>query len=198
MRALLIRILTVAIFATAPMTAIASPATDHIRDLADKAIATLADTNGNLAEREARLQPILADGFDMAHIARFAMGRYWKRATEDQQRQYVDAFSRYVVATYARRFGGYSGESLKIVTERELAPKDYSVVTRIERADNPPIDAEWRVRIEDGPAKVIDVVVEGVSMSVTQRAEFASVVRQNGVDGLISVLQARSGRLKAQ
>lgn len=198
MRALLIRTLTAAIFATTPLTAIASQATDHIRNLADQAISTLADTNGNLSERETKLSPILADGFDMAHIARFAMGRYWNKATEDQQRQYVAAFSQYVIATYARRFGGYSGEKLTILNERELGPKDYSVVTRIERADNPPIDAEWRVRIDDGPAKVIDVVVEGVSMSVTQRAEFASVVRQNGVDGLISVLQARSGRLKAQ
>lgn len=198
MRALLTRILMAALLACMPLAATAGPASDHIRELADKAIATLAETSGNLAEREDRLRPILADGFDMPHIARFAMGRYWNRATSEQQRQYVATFSDYVVATYARRFGGYSGEKLSVLSEKALGPKDYSVVTRIERADNPPIDAEWRVRIDGGPAQVIDVVVEGVSMSVTQRAEFASVVRQNGVDGLISVLQARSSRLKAQ
>ena len=198
MRALLIRTFAVAIVSLFPFAAMAGQASEHIRDLADQAISTLAETDGNLAERESRLRPILANGFDMPHIARFAMGRYWRRANAEQQRDYIAAFSDYVVATYARRFGGYSGETLSILSEKELGPKDYSVVTRIERADNPPIDAEWRVRIDDDAAKVIDVVVEGVSMSVTQRAEFASVVRQNGVDGLISVLQARSSRLKAQ
>lgn len=198
MRALAFRICLCLAMAAAPLTASAGPATDLIRELADKAIQTLAETDDNLAARERRLRPILADGFDMPQIAKFTLGRYWNRANEAQRQDYVAAFSQFVVATYARRFGGYSGETLEIISEREMGPKDVAVVTRIVRGANPPIEAEWRVRVDDGPAKVIDVVVEGVSMSVTQRADFSAVVRRNGIDGLIQVLQARAGRLGAQ
>lgn len=197
MRALAIHICLCLVLISGPATASAGQAADHIRHLADKAISTLADTKGNLAAREAKLRPILATGFDMDHIARFTLGRYWNRANDAQRRDYVAAFSDFIVATYARRFGGYSGETLEIVSEREMGPKDVIVGTRIQRASSPPIDAEWRVRVGDD-AKVIDVVVEGVSMSVTQRADFSSVVRRNGIDGLIQVLQARAGRLGAQ
>lgn len=198
MRTLAIRFFVCWIVAAAPVAAIAGPAADLIEKLAADAIATLAETEDNLAAREARLRPILAEGFDMEQIAKFTMGRYWNRASADQREDYVAAFSNYVVATYARRFGGYAGETLQIVSERKAGPKDVAVATRIVRGGNPPIDAEWRVRVDDGPAKVIDVVVEGVSMSVTQRADFAAVIRQNGIDGLIQVLQARAGRLGAQ
>lgn len=183
---------------TAPAAAAAGPAADLIEDMADRAIKVLAETEGDLAAREAKLREVLKQDFDMPLIARFAMGRYWRRASQDQRHSYTAAFSDYVVATYARRFGGYAGEKLEISSEREAGPNDVLVATEIVRdGGGPPIVAEWRVRVGD-PSRVIDVIVEGVSMSVTQRAEFAAVIRKNGIDGLIQVLQARAGRRGAQ
>jgi len=188
----------VLLLATAPAAANASPAGDLIARMADQAIQTLAETDGKLAERETKLRALLVQGFDMEYIGQFVMGRYWKRATDDQKLDYLKAFSNYVAATYARRFGGYAGEKLEISDERPAGPKETMVQTRIIRGQAPPILAEWRVRVDDKPARVVDVVIEGLSMSVSQREEFSSVIRQHGIDGLIHILQARAGRLGAQ
>ncbi len=198
MRAMANRCLMLLLLTCLPASVLAGPAAELVENMAEQAIGTLRSTEGDLASREARLRGILAQNFDMDAIAKNAMGRYWNRATEEQRRSYVAAFSSFVVATYTRRFGGYAGEELKIVSEREAGRGDVLVGTQIARAGGPPIEAEWRVNVDGGPAKVVDVLVENVSMAVTQRAEFASVIRRHGVDGLIQVLQARAGRAGAQ
>lgn len=193
----IIRATLLALALIAPMaTASAGPAADHISRMSAQAITALQTDGSSLATRERALRPVLRNGFDMPRIARFVAGRYWKRAAPEQQQNYVQAFSDYVLVTYARRLGGYAGEDLKILAEKPAGPKDMLVQTQIvSGGGGPPIDAEWRVRNE-GPAgpKVIDVSVEGVSMAVTQRQDFAAVIRRDGFDGLINVLRARAGR----
>ncbi len=192
------RLLFCLLIVAAPAAAHAGPASDFIKRLGAEAVETLTQTEGDLAAREARFRAILAESFDMQGIAQFAMGRYWSQASAEQKYDYVQAFTDYVLATYSRRLGGYSGETFSVTGEREVAEGEALVASEIVRGGAPPILAEWRVRLGgDGP-KVIDVAIEGVSMSVTQRAEFASVIRQQGINGLIAVLEARGGRLGTQ
>jgi len=192
------RWLIVLLLAAAPAPVAAGPASDLIAEMADQAITTLAETETDLASRERRLRAILIRSFDMDYIGRFVIGRYWSRATEEQRHDYLAAFSDYIATTYTRRFGGYSGETLEILAERPASENETFVQTQIVRGEAAPILAEWRVRVDDKPARVVDVLVEGLSMSVSQREEFGSVIRQRGIDGLINILQARSGRLGAQ
>lgn len=176
--------------------AAAGPAADHITAMSAQAIAALQASGSTLNAREKALRPVLREGFDMSRIARFVAGRYWKRATPAQKKEYTQVFSEYVLATYARRLGGYAGEDLKVLAENPAGPKDVLVKTQIVSASGgPAIDAEWRVRtgVADSP-KVIDVLVEGVSMAITQRQDFTAVIRRDGFDGLINVLRARAGR----
>ncbi len=85
-----------------------------------------------------------------------------------------------------------------VVSERPLNnKKDVYVKTRIERPSGPPIKATWRVRNTDGRLRVIDIMIEGISMAVTQRDEFAAVMRRNGIDGLLEVLRARAAKSTA-
>jgi phospholipid transport system substrate-binding protein len=193
----LLRTAALALALLAPLSpAAAGPAADHITAMSAQAITALQTSGSTLAKREKALRPVLREGFDMGRIARFVAGRYWKRATPEQQKEYTQVFSEYVLATYARRLGGYAGEDLKVLAEKPAGPKDVLVKTQIvSGSGGPAIDAEWRVRTGDaaGP-KVIDVLVEGVSMAVTQRQDFSSVIRRDGFDGLINVLRARAGR----
>ena len=170
----------------------------HIETLGEAALSTLRQSGVSLAEREQAFGKILRDGFDLPLIARFVLGRYWRKANDDQRRDYLDAFSDYVIKTYASRLGGFKGQSFAVVgTQIAGERKDVFVNTRIEQNSGPPIEAAWRVREKDGAVKIIDVVVQGVSMAVTQREEFASVTRQSGVEGLVQVLRAQTERLAA-
>lgn len=169
-----------------------------IQTLGARALDTLQKSGQSLSEREAAFGAILREGFDLNFIGRFVLGKYWRQASADQRSDYLKAFSDYVILTYARRLGGFKGQSFAIVDTRVSGEKkDVLVATRIERPRAEPIVAAWRVREFDGAPRIIDVVVEGVSMGVTQRQEFASIARRSGIDGLVQILRAQTQKLSA-
>ncbi len=193
-------VLAATLAATLPCVASAQPgvASDFVRDLGQQAIAVLRSKDKSLAEREAALDKLLKDRFDLNLIGRFSLGRYWRQASEEQRRDYLQKFSAYVVRSYASKLGGYAGERLVIVSEQPLKnKKDVYVNTRINRPSGPPIKTSWRVRKANSRTKIIDVVVEGISLAVTYRAQFSAVIRKNGMEGLLEALRARTDKAPA-
>lgn len=169
-----------------------------IEDLGERAIATLQDDSMNVSQREAAFGKILREGFDLNLIGRFVIGKYWRQANDEQRSDYLEAFSQYVIKTYARRLGGFQGQAFSVTgTKVTGEKKDVLVATAINRPSGPPIKAGWRVREIKGKLRIIDVIVAGVSMAVTQRQEFASVTRTQGIEGLVQVLRAQTERLSA-
>ena len=170
-------------------------ASEFIRELGNRAVATLQTPGMSLEEREAHFRGLLREGFDVRFIGRFVLGAHWRRASRDQQRDYLELFSNYILQVYSMRFGGYAGETITVISERPAGTKDVIVRTRIDRPSGPPIAAEWRVRTTGNRYRIIDVMVEGVSMVITQRSEFSAVIQRNGFEGLIAVLRARTSKL---
>lgn len=168
-----------------------------IRNLSGEAITILEKKDISLAKREAAFRKLLKEGFDIDFLGRFALAKHWRQASEQQKMDYSRLFSDYIVKTYANRLGGYSGETFAILSARAAGKKDIMVQTEITRPSGPPIRADWRIRPRDSEYKIIDIMVEGVSLAVTQRAEFAAVVKQSGVDGLIQALHARVQKIGA-
>jgi phospholipid transport system substrate-binding protein len=182
----------------APINSAIADEVRFIQSLADQAISVLSDKNGTLEEREKTFHGLLNDSFAMRLIGRFVVGRYWKSMTPDQQAEYQVLFSTWVSKSYSARLGGYTGQEFKIDRTQKAGQNDVFVRTRIVQQDSAPLRADWRVRSFDGKYKVIDVVVEGVSMLTTQRSEFAAVLRQHGADGLIDALQTRLTKYPAK
>ena len=172
-------------------------AAQFINQLGNQAIETLRAPSLTLEQRESQFRGLLSQGFDLRFIGRFVLGKYWRLATPAQQNDYLALFGEYVLQTYSARLGGYAGQSLTVVDARQANDKDVVVRTNIERPSGPPIIAEWRVRTTDGRFRIIDVAVEGISMAVTQRSEFAAVVQRDGIDGLLTILRARTTKLPA-
>ena len=104
----------------------------------------------------------------------------------------------FVLKTYSYRLGGYKGENFIVVSAQAQGDQDALVRSRIDRPGGAPVQADWRVRVLDGRYKIVDVLVEGISMAVTQRSEFASVVQNNGTAGLLEALRARVARYPAK
>ena len=169
-----------------------------IAALADQAIAVLRTPGISLEQREARFRQLLRDGFDLDFIARFVLGRHYHNLSPDQAVEYSQLFGEFVLKTYSRRLGGYAGQSFNVVGTRAAGERDVMVRTRIDQpGGGPAIDCEWRVRATGGQHRIIDVMVEGVSMALTQRQEFASVVGSSGIQGLLAALRAKTERLPA-
>lgn len=170
-----------------------------VQDLASRAVAMLGNYKTGDTDRSlAQFRDLVREGFDLELIGRFALGNSWRSATPAQQQEYQRLFATYVLDSYSRRLGAYKDESFKVTGAGPYGSSDALIQTEIDRPDGAPITAGWRVRDIDGHMKIIDVIVEGVSMALTQRQEFASVVQRSGLDGLIDDLRGRVKNLQAQ
>ena len=171
-----------------------------IQELAFNGIAMLENSSATPAERELEFRKLVKKGFALEAIGKFVVGRYWRDMSADQQDEYLELFSEWLLKTYANRLGGYSGQKLLILKSMETDSryKDVIVSTQLDLANGqPPINADWRVRKFNNDFKIIDVSIEGASMVGTQRREFESVIRKVGVDGLLNELRDRLAVLVA-
>lgn len=178
---------------TSAKAAHADNAESFIAQLGDKALQVLIVDSQTESERISAFRDLLNEGFDLPLIGRYALGRHWRRATKGQKEEYRVLFEDFIVRTYAARLGQYGGETLQVTGSR-ADQKDTIVTSEIVREGASPIRVDWRVRNGDAGPKIIDVVVEGVSMLLTQRDEFASVIQRSGgnVEGLLTRLRERA------
>jgi phospholipid transport system substrate-binding protein len=175
-----------------PAAAAADPAA-VISNLGSQALEVLGKGTPP-AQRVARFRELLREDFDVPGIARFVLGRYWNVATEEQRAEYVRLFEQYVAMAYATRLAEYAGETFRVVGSRPDA-EGAIVQSQILRSDGEaPIKVDWRLVGRNGAYKIADVSVDGISMAVTQRSEFASVIQHNGgqVQGLIAMLREKT------
>ena len=184
---------TLADFKTAAGTADnQDTAAAYIESLGREVITALADTSKPEAQRIKFFGTLLARDLDIQRIARFVLGRHWHTANSAQRRTYVAVFTDFIVQTYSIRLGGAKVDNFEILTAREISRKDYLVRSRVTRANAKPINADWRLSLRQGRYRILDLTVEGISMALLLRQEFASVLRdKGGVDGLIAMLRQR-------
>ncbi len=175
----------------------AAPAERFITNMGDKALGLIAKGNPTDPAVKSSLRGILQQSFDLPTIGRFALGRYWRTATPEQQQQYLKSFENMIVDVYTTRFSEYSGQKFQVTgSTADTSGGDdslvNSVVTPAPGKGGAPIRVDWRVRNKGGSYKIVDVMVEGVSMAVTQRSDFAGVIQKSGGDfnALLNYLQS--------
>lgn len=169
-----------------------------IRDLSNQALQALADAGAPLEAREDKLRSLLQNGFAMNFIGRYVIGNYWSKMTEDQQEEYQRLFAEWTLKTYSSRLGGYKNQKFEILKTVDSGKEDIFVKTRIIQAGGGgPINCEWRVRKVQDQYKIVDIGVEGVSMLLTQKREFASLLSRDGINGLIEMLRVRNSKFQA-
>jgi len=171
-----------------------------VQKMADEVVSVLANKGLNRAAKEARFRQVLGQNFDMGTIGAWVMGTAWKQATAQQRAEYLRLFENYVVKVYTGQLLNYSGEKVT-VTGAEEDGDGVAVLTSVSDPKNDrAIPLKWRLRKAGNQLKVRDVLVENISMSQTQRREFAAVFQQRGgtVDGLITALREKIAELDKQ
>ncbi|MBT4042714.1 MAG: ABC transporter substrate-binding protein [Rhodospirillaceae bacterium] len=168
-------------------------ATELVRALGDAAVEMLSNDQLTQREKVRRFRHLLNQSFALKGIARFALGRYWRQASLTQRRRYLKLFEDYIVNSYSARFGNYAGEAFIVLAERTDDRGRAVVSTRIQRPSGQPVDIVWHLRERLGAVRIVDVVVEGISMSLTQRSDFAAAVRTAGgdLDTFLDALEAK-------
>lgn len=167
-----------------------------IGGLGDEVIRILQDKQLDQPARADRFRVLFADAFDVQTISQFVLGRHWREATPAQRAEWQEVLKGYVAGIYARQFSGYQGQQFEVLQQKKV--EGGSVVqTRIQQPDGEPLDVDFRVQQAGDELKIVDVLVANVSLIVTKRSEFDSVIQREGVDGLMKRLKQVSAQAQA-
>lgn len=160
----------------------------HVRTTVDEVLA-LVRSPGEPSSKAAALRSILEQRAAMPQIARFAAGTLWRDMSDAQQKAFVDAFSHYLSTIYARRFQEYSGQEVVLGVTSDRGRRGIEVESTVTGGGEPPVAVSWLVSDRPGRVVLADIVIEGVSLLITQRDEITALVGQKGgIDGLIAFL----------
>jgi phospholipid transport system substrate-binding protein len=175
--ALFALISTAGMLAVPPRAAAQSDPVAFINELGVQAIQVLGPSVSPAA-RVQRFRQLFGADFDLPEIARFVLGRYWRVATPEQQQQFQGLLQEYLAQAYAGRLAEYAGEKFQAVSSQPQGDETV-VFSEITTNQGGKIRVEWHL-VNEGGWKITDAFVAGVSMAVTERDEFASVIQQGG------------------
>ena len=149
---------------------------------------------GDQARIREVIETKLLPNFDFERMTALAMGRNWRTATPEQQKQLVDQFRTLLVRTYSGALNQYRDQTFDFKPLRaEPGATDVIVKTEAMRQGQQPVQLDYGMTRKDGTWKVYDVIVGGVSLVTNYRDEFASQIQSGGIDGLIKALNAKNG-----
>ena len=196
---LLLATLVLSIFLVAGPARAAAPDAESdpvafLQAFSDRAIAMLADDSLSKEQRAREFRSLLRSGFDMERIGRAVLGRYWRSATPEQRAEFLQLLEEFVVLFYADRLSDYSGETLRTGKARVRGDRDALVRSRVLSPDRPAVAVDWRLRRTAEGWRIIDVMIEGVSMTITHRSEFAAVISNSParIEGLLQKLREKT------
>lgn len=137
---------------------------------------------------------IILPHLDFRAMSKLALGKNWRRANQDQQERFVQAFKQMLIRTYSKSLTEYTGQTLEFLPfeGRREGKITVEVNTRILQDNGPAIPIDYRLRIKDDIWKVYDIKIDGISLVTNYRNSFASDIRKVGMEGLIDKLLAKN------
>ena len=163
-----------------------------VEKLGKEVIERVSDEKLSDSQRRSNFRYLYLNSFDNFYISRFVLGRYWKRIDKSVKEEFVKTFNDYIVSTYAPKFKGWEGEFKAV--DALIEKNFYNVKMDVINKNGPVLKLIWKIYLDKNKNfKILDVNIDGVSMLVTQRAEFMSVIKNNpdGVVGLIKAMKKK-------
>jgi len=147
--------------------------------------------------RYQKLKPAIESAYNLPLMARLSVGPQWQSVPPQEQEELSRAFAEFTVSTYANRFDDYSGEKFEVQHDTVAASGGVIVQSRLVKSNGEPVTLNYLMREADGRWQIIDVFLSGtISELATRRAEFTSVLRRDGAQGLLNVLNRRISELR--
>ncbi len=179
-----------------PMAAGSARADDAVLvfiNQASRDLIGIVNGNGTAEQKQKDMQVVIDRTVDVAAVAQFCLGRFWRTATAEQRQTYVQLFHRVLLKSITGKLGEFKGVTVQIgkSTPRDA---DTGVASVVSRPNAAPANVEWLVSTASGTPRIVDVLAEGTSMRLTQRSDYAAFLNQHGssVDALIAALKQQA------
>ena len=182
-------------FATQAHAAIdAGKAEDFVKDVTQTGIEELINTNVSAAEKKERFTKLFNKDLDLDTIGRNVLGRYWKTATPQQRKDFIDVYRKLNIQTWSERFDDFKGKHFEFIgTEKSNSADQIFVSTQVPMDEGKPASVKWRVKDTNGSMRIVDIIIENVSLTLTARSEYTSYIQKapKGIDDLINNLKTK-------
>ena len=166
-----------------------------LENIGDRMV-SVVNSNVSKQEQKNSCLEILNQYVDVDTIGRFCLGRFWRIATPDQQKHYLQLFHSVLINAITDRLGEYKGVSFQIGKVSPAEGNNRSIETIIRRPKQPDVTVQWIIRTSNGAPRIVDIVGENASLVVTQRDDYTSFIARNGnkVEALLSALERQIAR----
>ena len=186
--------LLLASFSTAPCGAAAAgeSARGVVEQTVAEVLAALQETGMSSEQRRTQIEDIVYARFDFTTMSKLVLARNWKKFDDVQRAAFVDEFKSHLSRSYGTRIERYEQEEVDVLREREEKRGDVTVLTVIRGGQFDNAEVNYRMRDRDGTWRVIDVIIEGVSLVSNFRSQFKDIISKEGADGLIAKLREKN------
>lgn len=197
----LILVVCMGFVSTANAEVDATKAEDFIKTTTAKGVEQIINANVSQQEKDKRFYDLLNGALDMDFIGQFVLGRNWRTATAQQRKDFINVYRDLNIATWSKRFNEFKGKNFVFKGTSPSSSKGQVFVNTIVPMDQgEPAKVLWRVREKNGNYKIVDIVIEGVSLAQASRSEYTAFIKNNagGIDALIKNLNEKLAQQKTK
>lgn len=170
----------------------AAKAEEFVKNTTQEGLVEIINSKASQAERNARFEKLFNSALDLKFIGRFVLGRYWKTASNEQRDRFIDVYRKLNVQTWSKRFDEFKGKEFIFKGTTPSSSSNQIFVNSIVPMDQgQPANVVWRVKQEGDKFKIVDIIIENVSLAITARNEYSAFIKKSpkGIDGLIADLE---------
>ena len=172
----------------------AQKAENFVKDLTQQGIEQLINSNASEPEKQARFTKLFNEDLDLDFIGKFVLGRYWRTATPKQRAEFIDVYRKLNIQTWSARFNEFKGKHFEFLgSESSKSADQVFVNTQVPMPEGAPASVKWRVKETGGQYRIVDIIIENVSLAQTARSEYTGYIQKSpeGINGLIKDLRAK-------
>ena len=173
----------------------AQRAENFVKNVTADGIENIINANIPQAEKDKRFEKLFNNALDLDFIGQFVLGRYWRTSTPAQREAFIEAYRKLNVQTWSKRFDEFKGRNFIFTGTTPSNTKNQIFVnSEVPMEQGAPAKVVWRVEQKGNSYKVVDIIIENVSLAITARNEYSAYIKKapNGVDDLIKDLQNKT------
>jgi len=181
--------------ATATIVSAEASPTEAIRTSVESILDVLRDKELDRDTRRKKIRDAINTRFDFRAMSQRTLATNWKKASDDEQKKFVELFSKLIESTYIGRVEAYTDEKVDFPGEKVKGKK--AVVETLILTDTADIPINYKVYLKNGNWLVYDVIIEGISLISNYRSSYQEIVKNEGFDGLLAKMQDKIKELES-
>lgn len=169
-------------------------AVEMVGNLTKEGIEKIINSNASPQEKNEIFRKLFSENLDLDFIGRYVLGRYWRTASASQKKEFINLYREFNVITWSKRFDEFKGKKFVFSgTSSASNPNQIFVNTKVPMEEGAPVSVKWRVYDHNNKLKIIDIIIENVSLAQTARNEYTAFIAKSpkGLEGLLENLREK-------